>query len=596
MAATVGKYVLKAADNAADWIKNLKFGKSADAVEEMGENRAIVVDIDTLLRQAQYSKPGREKAALYKPGGLPKYSNNTRYVGDDYSKRYADFVEFAEQTDQPIHMPTIDAAGEFIVVDDGMLTLRALRDAGLKEIPVMVRKRDVREILPNVIVQDAMTEVSQSAIPITKPVAYKPKELTPAQQKVFDYETKQQGRPAHTAKSIALGELDMSPAAKYQRRMDQGYTGTAYHGGSPDVTQVKELPEGFWTSKNPVVANTYTKTDTDFRPAMYEIAYNPSGMAKMDTQGYHWNKLEGVDFDITMPSGEVQSFADDLAYGQFVGGSMVEDTNDLARMADFMGLKGIEIDQINDLGYNFGAARRSFRDIVAKANPGADEFPLEKAWGDFLKDYNSKGATNVVITDPSVARSATGAAFDPRNRALPNIMGGGAALAVGLGASNSEAAVKQLDSIMGAPTRTPQQEAQAVISGRSLTPRGPTYADVTNKTIADNLQASPDLGSIKGTEPGILRQLAGDAGFALQDFGKKAQDAGPAGFLAGSAIESTGDIMQKYAYGESDWYDPALLGLNALGLTPAAFMSSGMRSAMRNPDVKASIFKELFGN
>ena len=594
MAATVGKYALKIADNAADWIKNLEFGKNASKVDELGETRVMVLDTEGLDRYMRYSKTGRGKLEEVRPGGL----QSELYKNNNAPERYANFVEFAEQTDQPIHMPTIkiDPEEGMPYIEDGMVTYRALRDAGLKEIPVLVRKNDVREIMPSIISNEGSFGLSQSKIPVTKPSDYKPKQLTEAQQKVFDYEVKQQGRPAHTAKSIALGELDMSPAAKYQRRMDQGYTGTAYHGGSPDVTQVKELPEGFWTSKNPVVANTYTKTDTDFRPAMYEIAYNPSGMAKMDTQGYHWNKLEGVDFDITMPSGEVQSFADDLAYGQFVGGSMVEDTNDLARMADFMGLKGIEIDQINDLGYNFGAARRSFRDIVAKANPGADEFPLEKAWGDFLKDYNSKGATNVVITDPSVARSATGAAFDPRNRALPNIMGGGAALAVGLGASDSEAAVKQLDSIMGAPTRTPQQEAQAVISGKSLTPRGPTYADVTNKTIADNLQASPDLGSIKGIQPGYDNQLRGQAGFALQGFGKRAQDAGPLGFLAGSAIEDIGNRLQKGAYGESDWYDVPMVGLDILGLTPSAFMSTGMRSAMNNPDVKASIFKELFGN
>ena len=506
MAATVGKYVLKAADNAADWIKNIEFGKSADAVEELGENRAIVMDIDTLLRQSTYSKEGREKASLYKPGGLPKYSNNTRYVGDDYSKRYANFIEFAEQTDQPIHMPTlkIDQEEGFLVVDDGMLTLRAMRDAGLKEIPVMVRKKDVRELLPNVIVQDAVTEVSQSAIPVTKPVDFKPKDLTPAQQKVFDYETKQQGRPAHTAKSIALGELDMSPAAKAVRKSEEGFTGTAYHGGSPDVTQVKDLPDGFWTSKNPIVSNTYTKSDTDFRPAMYEIAYNPSQMAQMDTYGSRWNQLEQKDFDITMPGGEVQSFGEDLGFGQIMGGQIVEDTNDLARLADFLGLKGVEIDQLNDMGYNIGQARRTFRDTVEKANPGATNAELEKAWGDFLKDYDTKGATNVVITDPSVARSATGAAFDPRNRALPNIMGGSAALAIGLGASNDsqaadaqqritpEFAAKQFDRIVSDNTG---REKNAYIP---VKPTTMDYVQNAGRAIVDYFGTDPGKDMLGG--------------------------------------------------------------------------------------------------
>lgn len=500
MAATVGKYVLKAADNAADWIKNIEFGKSADAVEELGDTRVMILTTEGLDRYLRYSKPGRGNIEAVKSGGLQSdlYKNNRA------PERYANFVEFAEQTDQPIHMPTIkiDPDEGMPFIDDGMVTYRAMADAGLKEIPVLVRKDDVREIMPSIISDEGAFGLSQSSIPVTKPVAFKPKELTPAQQKVFDYEVTQQGRPAHTAKSIALGELDMSPAAKAARKADEGFTGTAYHGGSPDVTNVKDLPDGFWASKNPIVSNTYTRSDTDFRPAMYEIAYNPSQMGQMDTYGYNWNKLEGVDFDINMPSGEKLSFADDLGYGSFVSGQPIEDTNDLARMSGFMGLKGIEIDQINDMGYNIGAARRSFRDTVEKANPGATNAELEKAWGDFLKDYDTKGATNVVITDPSVARSATGAAFDPRNRALPNIMGGSGALAIGLGANESEAGV-------------PDAAAKAVnkaINVRVDKKAGIDYADEIlsgNKTF--ETRNTDSLRPYVGQRIGIARTGAGEA-------------------------------------------------------------------------------------
>jgi len=163
-------------------------------------------------------------------------------------------------------------------------------------------------------------------------------------------------------------------------------------------------------------------------------------------------------------------------------------------------------------------------------------------------------------------------------------------------------------SMMNTDMRTPAQKYQdsrlelAMMNadvGQNITkPRvSPQFAaEMADKIMRENYDPDPDVGSIQGTEPGILRQLAGDAAFAMQDFGKSAQDAGPLGYLAGSAIESTGDIAQKYAYGESDWYDPLLLGLNALALTPGAFMSSGMRSAMKSPDAKYSIFKELFGN
>lgn len=593
MAATVGKYVLKAADNAADWIKNIEFGKSADAVEELGDTRVMILTTEGLDRYLRYSKPGRGNIQAVRRGGVHSdISKNNKA-----SERYANFVEFAEQTDQPIHMPTIkiDPDEGMPFIDDGMVTYRAMADAGLKEIPVLVRKDDVREIMPSIISNEGAFELSQSSIPVTKPVAFKPKELTPAQQKVFDYEVTQQGRPAHTAKSIALGELDMSPAAKAGRRADEGFTETAYHGGSPDVKNVKDLPDGFWASKNPIVSNTYTKPDTDFRPAMYEIAYNPSQMGQMDTYGYNWNKLEGVDFDINMPSGEKLSFADDLGYGSFVSGQPIEDTNDLARMSGFMGLKGIEIDQINDMGYNIGQARRSFRDTVEKANPGATNAELEKAWGDFLKDYDTKGATNVVITDPSVARSATGAAFDPRNRALPNIMGGSGALAIGLGASDdSQAAVEQLNSIMegrltpGFKSRATQ--AQQVISGKA--PINSTQ-QVVYDTMAAAADPNPDVGSITGVPNNPISQGAGKLGFALQNFGSNMQSAGPAGWMVGTAIEDLGNIATRAAYGESKATDPAMAVLDFLALTPGSYMSQGMRTAMADKDIAPMIFREL---
>ena len=593
MAATVGKYVLKAADNAADWIKNIEFGKSADAVEELGDTRVMILTTEGLDRYLRYSKPGRGNIEAVKSGGL----QSDLYKNNKAPERYANFVEFAEQTDQPIHMPTIkiDPDEGMPFIDDGMVTYRAMADAGLKEIPVLVRKDDVREIMPSIISNEGAFELSQSSIPVTKPVAFKPKELTPAQQKVFDYEVTQQGRPAHTAKSIALGELDMSPAAKAGRRADEGFTGTAYHGGSPDVKNVKDLPDGFWASKNPIVSNTYTRSDTDFRPAMYEIAYNPSQMGQMDTYGYNWNKLEGVDFDINMPSGEKLSFADDLGYGSFVSGQPIEDTNDLARMSGFMGLKGIEIDQINDMGYNIGQARRSFRDTVEKANPGATNAELEKAWGDFLKDYDTKGATNVVITDPSVARSATGAAFDPRNRALPNIMGGSGALAIGLGASDdSQAAVEQLNSIMegrltpGFKSRATQ--AQQVISGKA--PINSTQ-QVVYDTMAAAADPNPDVGSITGVANNPISQGAGKLGFALQNFGSNMQSAGPAGWMVGTAIEDLGNIATRAAYGESKATDPAMAVLDFLALTPGSYMSQGMRTAMADKDIAPMIFREL---
>lgn len=586
MPVTVGKYALKLADNAADWIQDIKFARNADLATDQDD--VLIVNMDDIERQLSYSRTGRDQLKLRPPGGVTLRPSK---------EKYANFVEFVENTNDPVHMPVLKVDDEgMISFADGSTTYRALKDAGLKEIPILINRNDAAEIPGHMLSLEGTRTLKQADVPITKPSSYEPKKLTEAQQKVFDYEVGQLGRPAHTAKSIALGELDMSPAAKAARRFDQGYTETVYHGGSPAIKNVNELQDGFWTSRNPIVANTYTKSDTDFTPAMYELTYNPANVPTIDAGGREWRKLADLDVDIQLPDGTKPNLYSDLDMGESIIGMPVEDTNHLARLSRGLGLGGMRIDNLNDAGYNFGAAKRSLRDSYAKINPDATATDLDKAWQQFLKDYESMGDTNVVFSDPSGIRSATGAAFDPRNKALPNIMGGSAAVAVGLGANDSEAAVKQLDTIMAGGMKTPAEQAQAVISGQSLTPQGPTFSGPANKTIADNLVASPDVGTIQATQPGILKQLAGDVGFALQDFGKSAQDAGPLGFLAGSAIESTGDIAQRYAYGESEVYDPALLGLNALGLTPAAFMSSGMRGAMRNPDAKYSIFKELFGN
>ena len=287
---------------------------------------------------------------------------------------------------------------------------------------------------------------------------------------------------------------------------------------------------------------------------------------------------------------------DDFSGGDGIMASngFVSDTNDLANLARGLNLSGFEIQDINDMGNNIGMARRAFRDSVEKLNPGVSPKRLEKEWADFLRIYEEGGDTNIVVADTSAVRSAA-AAFDPENIGKKTFLGGSGALAVGLGANDSEAAVKRLDAIMADGMKTPEQQAQDVISGKPSR-QGPTYEAVTNKTIADNIQANPDVGSITGIQPGYDNQLRGQAGFALQRFGKSAQDAGPLGFIPGAAIEHIGDALQKGAYGESDWYDVPLVALDLMALNPMSYLSSGMRSAMNNPDAKASIFKELFGN
>jgi hypothetical protein len=573
MAAAVGKYGLKIADEAADWVKNLKFGLSkADKDHEI-----IVVDVDAL--ESVFDRGGLDYVS---PGAIttPGYRNHS--VGT----RYADFVEFAEKNqDTPIHMPVarFDGSGTFYGFDNGRHRFAALRDAGLKEIPVAVRKSEASRVP----VYLNPKPLEKTDVPITGNTRFKPTELNPAQKKELDA-LSEAGYPQHTAKSIVLGDLPMDTASRTQRQQAQNLTATGYHGSHSNDLINLERDIDFWMAESPVVSNTYLPTNVLDEPGtIYKMAYNPDKYATTNARGEFWSNLDQIPMTIRKPGANIPNTVKGLS-NKYLGKSVV-DTDDLANLVDEMGLPGIEINEIRDAGSNFKQARNLFTDTKGVLD--------NKSWNQFLNEYDTFGGKNIVaVGDKTGLRSATGAAFDPRNKALPNIMGGSAALAVGLGANDSEAAVKRLDAIMAGGMKTPGQQAQAVISGKSLNRQGPTYEAVTNKTIADNLQANPDVGSITGIQPGYDNQLRGQAAFALQDFGKSAQDAGPAGFIAGSAIEHIGDALQKGAYGESDWYDVPLVALDLMALNPMSYLSSGMRSAMNNPDAKASIFKELFGN
>jgi len=90
-----------------------------------------------------------------------------------------------------------------------------------------------------------------------------------------------------------------------------------------------------------------------------------------------------------------------------------------------------------------------------------------------------------------------------------------------------------------------------------------------------------------------VSQAAGNVGFALQGFGDRAASAGPLGWMAGTAIKDLGEISKRAAYGESKATDPAMAVLDILALTPGAYMSQGMRTAMSDKDVGSMIFREL---
>ena len=572
MAATVGKYVLKASDEAADWIKDLKFGLSkADKDHDI-----VVLDVDVL--ESVFNRSGLDYVA---PGAIttPGFRNNS--VGT----RYADFVEFAEKNqDTPIHMPVarFDGSGTFYGFDNGRHRFAALRDAGLKQIPVAVRKSESSRVP----VYLNPKPLEKTDVPITGNTQFKPTELNPAQKKELDA-LSEAGYPQHTAKSIVLGDLPMDTASRVQRQQAQNLTATGYHGsGENDIINL-DRSRNFWMGESPVVANTYLPPNVVEEPGtVYKLAYNPDKYATTNASGEFWSNLDQIPMTIRKPGQNIPSTVKGLS-NKYLG-TGVTDTDDLANLVDNMGLPGIEISDIRDVGSNFKQARNLFTDEQGNLD--------NKAWSQFLNEYDTFGGKNIVaVGDKTGIRSATGAAFDPRNRAMPNIMGGSGALAIGLGASDdSQAAVERLNAIMEgrmSPSfKSPAAQAQTTITGKA--PVTPTQ-EVVYRTMSENFDPNPDVGSITGVPMNPVSQAAGNVGFALQGFGDRAAAAGPLGWMAGTAIKDLGEISQRAAYGESKATDPAMAVLDIMALTPGAYMSQGMRTAMSDKDVGSMIFREL---
>lgn len=590
MSATVGKYVLKTLDQAADWIKNIKFGKNADVAGD--DSRVMVVDINSLERQLMMSEPGRGQ--LLEPGGIPVKPDDLAT-----SKKYADFVEFAESTDQPIHMPVlkVDDQGD-LFLGDGSVTLNVMRDAGLTEIPVMVSKADTRAIPGDMLSLEGMTTVFNKDVPVTKPVDYKPKSLNAAQQKQFDQQV-EAGRPAHTAKSIVLGEIPMDLASREARRIEQGIKNSAYHRGSPDIKNIDAGDDGFFMAEDPLVSASYPGRDDT--TATYKLFFDDKNMLGMNAFGRKWNQLaedrnlDDViinDFPVYTPDGQELKLHSEMGSGANYTGTTVEDTNDLAQLARAMNTEGMVIDNIHDLGGQFGMTKKVFGEMNKNLLP-ANKNIFDARWADFLQDYDREGGTNIVSATGRGIRSAIGAAYDKRNKAIPNILGGGTALAVGLDSEAStlspELSNRIFDQAIGSGVPSPRQQTNQVLGVPTATQQ------IGTKTYAENMMKAPfrDVGSIQGVPANPVSQTAGNIATNMQNFGRNIQEAGPIGFMAGSAIEDAGNRLNKAAYGESDFYDPAMILLDMFGVHPASYMSSGMRGAMTNPDARYSVLNEL---
>ena len=205
------------------------------------------------------------------------------------------------------------------------------------------------------------------------------------------------GYPPETAVRMADGTLPMDYASRMQRATEQGYDvlNPEYRGGG--LTQI-ENPEslfenGFYSSQNPYVANTYSmKAGGNLMP----VAVRKDGYLPVDANGADWNEIQ------VQNGSPLQQMLLDNGYR----GAGQIDTDQILNVAiDDAGLSGVSYNNVRDIG--------PFTRSLGK------EF-LGKAWD---------GANNTASMNPSNVKSLLSAAFDPQYKGS-NILGGSAGLGV----------------------------------------------------------------------------------------------------------------------------------------------------------------------
>ena len=146
---------------------------------------------------------------------------------------------------------------------------------------------------------------------------------------------------------------------------------------------------------------------------------------------------------------------------------------------------------------------------------------------------------DIVFLDPSMTRR-TDAAFDPMRMGENNWLAGAAPVAAG-----------------GILAALGGNDAQA----SEYRPTDKSVADLAQRTIRQSYDPLPSVGSIEGVPNNPVSQGANTAAFKMDRLNRNLQNAGILSLLA---PESTPDVLGRAAYGESRWYDPALVLLDFL--------------------------------
>lgn len=264
------------------------------------------------------------------------------------------------------------------------------------------------------------------------------------------------GYPESTAQKIISGELPMDFNSRINRAREQGRTTTAYRVGGTGEDQLGRLEfdpsagfaqragGGVWFSQDAPLTLSYSRPEG----ASYKSLLDTSNFGQVDAGGQNWNDIYDTDF--IFPDGTSIHIDDlpELLASQaptkekriaIRTRGAINTTDKLGRAARDLGLSGVEIAQVRDIGPSGPFMLKN----VKETQEGRD----------WIDDYEMYGGTNYSVQDPSTIRSYYGAAFDPDEVGNPNIMASPAPVGVagGLLASKAVTPEGQLNPLISIP-------------------------------------------------------------------------------------------------------------------------------------------------
>jgi len=201
------------------------------------------------------------------------------------------------------------------------------------------------------------------------------------------------GYPESVARRIASGELPMDYASRMQRAKDLGYdvNNVEYRGGG--LTQIESpnrlFDNGFYSSQNPYLANTYSmKQGGNVMP----VLINKDNYMQVEGGGRFWDQIQAGD------SPDLQDAFDALGYNASHGLRGEITTDQVLDIADDAGRRGVSFNQVKDMG------------------------PYSRKLGKEMIYKGGEPSNNTASLNQRNVRSALSAAFDPEYVG-PNILG-----------------------------------------------------------------------------------------------------------------------------------------------------------------------------